>query len=173
MYFIIVATLVQHFTSCSTNKYCVQFAECKKKYGITFSIVTDSSQSSVIVGTIYNQSGRSIKLEDNLKIFFYKYNQNLNTPFHDSVYKSHNSIVDFVELSGEIIIMIIPQKEIIEIRNDSTYSFKINKTSFESLVLATGNADNNYQLRKGFQLFVSSSIGRNGKFHLASNLFTL
>lgn len=126
--------------------------------------MSDSLNGLELTGQLDNRSGKSIKLRDSLKVLFYRYNLNLNTPFHDSAYKSNDSLIDFVEQSGEVVVLSIPLKELTEIRSGSTYSLKINRDNFKKLVFSNGSLDNQYQLQKGFQLFVISGMKVTKKF---------
>lgn len=158
--------------SCVTDKYCSDYYTCEKRFRITVDAKADSVEPWVQLA-ITNRTNVRLKLYDSITVLYYRYNQNLRTPNHDSLYGAQNAIVDFVELSGQVSVKNITLDKNFFIGPDSSFIIKLSKDDLQNTVLKTGNADNQFQLKNGFQLFVVSTTRKHKKVHLASEAFIL
>lgn len=155
--------------SCSSNKICYDYSLCKAKLGISTDVKSIDKDSVFI--TIHNLRTKKITLSDSLEIIFYKYNQNLKSPHHDSV--NNNLIIEYVPQSTSVNLTKVYFSLPVSISQDSPYTLSLAKATISDIVREAGNPDNQFQLKKGFQIFVKSSFSKHGKILVASNIFTL
>lgn len=158
------------FQSCSSNKICYDYYLCRDKLGISVEVKGIDTDSTLII--INNLRTKKIIVSDSLEVIFYKYNQNLKSPHHDSVDNKSKRIIEYVPQNAPVILAKVYFDLPVFISRDSPYTLSIAKSTIFNHVKEFGNLDNQFQLRNGFQVFVKSSY-KHAKILVASKIFTL
>lgn len=157
------------FHSCSPNKICYDYYLCRNKFSMSVDVRSIDKDSILI--SINNLGIKKLIMYKSLEIFFYKYNQNLRSPHHDSV--DNNLIIEYVRQSTPVNLTKAYFNLPVSISQNSPYTLRIAKSTIFNIVKEFGNLDNKFQLRNCFQIFVKSSNKKHGEILLASNIFTL
>lgn len=157
--------------SCSVKKICYDYHVCKSKIGVVIEGKTISEDT--IRMTIQNLRNIKIVLTDTLYVLYFKYNQNLRSPYHDAESNESNKITEYVPQYNPITIVKIFEKIPIILNSNRNYFIDIAKSEIIKNVEKFGNLDTKYQLVHGFQVFVKSSDNKHRDFFIASNIFNI
>jgi hypothetical protein len=160
-------------TGCSTNKICYDYIYCSNKVKIKLDVLDNGESDAGLILKITNNRAHKIVLKDSIVILFYGFNQGLKHPYHDSLDKAENKTIDYVAQSSPVTLVAFSLSKPLSIASGSYFTYILNKQALISAVNNRGNADNKFQLKNGFQLFITSNLPKGRVIHLASNIFSI